>query len=59
MTPKEKEEQQREWTMRNVHVLEVQGRAQAIVKKRVEVGDPKADMLLLTELMMDLIKRFD
>jgi len=55
----QKAKQQREWTMRNVHVLAVQNRAQAIVRRRVGEGDPKADILLLAELMIDLVKRFD
>jgi hypothetical protein len=48
-----------EWASRNVHVLEVQKDARDIVAVRVANGIPKADLLLLAELMIDLVKRFD
>jgi hypothetical protein len=59
MTPEEKKKQQHDWTARNVHVLQVQGDARDIIEVRVANGVPKADLLLLAELMIDLIKRFD
>lgn len=48
-----------EWTVRNVHVLEIQSEARIILESRVARGVPKHDLFLLAELMIDLIKRFD
>jgi len=48
-----------QWTARNLHVLEFHGAAEIIVKEFVSKGTPKADILLLAELMIDLVKRFD
>lgn len=48
-----------EWTSRNVRVLGVLMDARDIIAVRVAKGIPKADLLLLAELMIDIVKRFD
>jgi hypothetical protein len=47
------------WNRRNRHVLEIQEEARTIVGDRIEREYPKADIVLLAELMLDLVKRFD
>lgn len=59
MNQKEREQQLKEWNERNKHVLDIHHDARAIVDSRIKSGYPKADLLLLTDLMMDVIKRFD
>jgi hypothetical protein len=59
MTPKEKEEQLKEWSNRNKHVLEVSEEVRGTVSNLIGNGYTKADILLYGELMIDLAKRFD
>jgi hypothetical protein len=57
MNAKEKEQQLKEWNARNRHVIEMQFIARQLVAEYIDF--PKSDVLLIAELMIDLIKRFD
>jgi hypothetical protein len=59
MNAKEKEQQLKEWNARNRHVIEMQFIARQLVAEYIERDFPKSDVLLIAELMIDLIKRFD
>lgn len=59
MGNKEKEQMLKACNDRNKHIVQLQAEAMYFVNERLQNGYPKQDLILLTELMIDTIKRFD